>query len=61
MTRVSVIIPSFNLGRFVEQTLDSVVNQDYKDLEIIVVDGVLTDLWNSFRDWYYTRFGNESN
>ncbi len=43
MTRVSVIIPSFNLGRFVEQTLDSVVNQDYRDLEIIVVDGVSTD------------------
>ena len=43
MTRVSVIIPSFNLGRFVQQTLDSVVNQDYQDLEIIVVDGVSTD------------------
>ncbi len=43
MTRVSVIIPSFNLGRFVEQTLDSVVSQDYKDLEVIVVDGVSTD------------------
>lgn len=43
MTRVSVIIPSFNLGRFVEQTLDSVVNQDYQELEIIVVDGVSTD------------------
>ena len=43
MTKVSVIIPSFNLGRFVEQTLDSVVNQDYRDLEIIVVDGVSTD------------------
>ena len=43
MTRVSVVIPSFNLGRFVEQTLDSVVNQDYRDLEIIVVDGVSTD------------------
>lgn len=43
MTKVSVIIPSFNLGRFVEQTLDSVVNQDYQELEIIVVDGVSTD------------------
>jgi len=43
VTRVSVIIPSFNLGKFVEQTLDSVVNQDYRDLEIIVVDGVSTD------------------
>ena len=42
--KVSVIIPSLNLGKFVKQTLDSVVIQDYKNMEIIVVDGASTDI-----------------
>ena len=54
MTKVSVIIPSFNLGRFVEQTLESVVDQDYPDLEIIVVDGASRDNTLSILNRYPT-------
>ncbi|MDD5544341.1 MAG: glycosyltransferase family 2 protein [Acidobacteriia bacterium] len=40
---VSVIVPSFNQGRFIRETLDSILQQDYRPLEVIVVDGASTD------------------
>lgn len=35
---VSVVIPYYNLGSLVLETVDSVLNSSYKDLEILVVD-----------------------
>lgn len=40
---VSIIVPSYNQGRFIRETLDSILTQDYRPLEIIVVDGASTD------------------
>ncbi len=40
---VSVIIPCFNAEKFVEMAIRSIMNQTYKNLEILIVDDCSTD------------------
>lgn len=40
---VSIIVPSYNQARFVRKTLDSILSQDYRPLEVLVIDGASTD------------------
>lgn len=41
--RISIVVPSFNQGKFIEATLGSILDQNYPNLELIVMDGGSTD------------------
>ena len=41
--KISVIIPNYNYGNYIEETICSVINQNYQNLELIVIDGGSTD------------------
>lgn len=40
---VSIIMPSYNTADFISETIDSVLNQSYKNWELIIVDDCSTD------------------
>lgn len=49
---ISVIVPVYNLENHVSSCLDSLLNQDYKNLEIIAVDDGSIDLSGKILDKY---------
>ena len=51
MPKVSIIIPCFNLGQYIDEAVDSVLQQTFHDFEIIIVnDGSSDDYTNKLLD-----------
>ena len=49
---VSVIVPVYNVEKYLEECLDSILGQTYKDLEVILIDDGSTDSSGSICDRY---------
>ncbi len=62
---VSIIIPSYNHGKFVDKALRSVLNQTYQNWEVILIDNQSTDQTNEilsqFKDSRFKFFKIDNN
>lgn len=52
MPNISIIIPVYNVGQYLEKCIESVINQTYKDIEIICVDDGSKDISSEICDKY---------
>jgi glycosyltransferase involved in cell wall biosynthesis len=69
MQKISIIMPSFNQAGYINEAIDSVLNQDYENVELIVIDGGSSDgtvdILKSYGDriafWVSESDGGQSN
>ena len=52
---ISVIVPIYGVEKYLEQCLDSILNQTYRQLEIILIDDGSTDRCGEICDRYASR------
>lgn len=52
---VSIVIPVYNVDKYIRECLDSVINQSYKNLQIILVDDGSTDNSGKICDEYAVK------
>jgi len=41
--KISIVTPNYNQGKFLERCIDSILSQEYPNLEYIIMDGESTD------------------
>lgn len=61
MIRYSIITITYNAERVIERTLKSVENQDYKEIEHLIIDGASSDRTLTLVDEYVARNEKSSN
>lgn len=54
MPKISIVVPIYNVEKYLQECLDSIVNQTMQDIEIILVDDGSTDNSPSICDKYAT-------
>ena len=52
---ITIIIPIYNVEKYLSKCLNSVIKQDYKNLEILLIDDGSTDSSGKIADEYGTR------
>ena len=43
MSKVSIVLPSYNGERFIRESIESVIAQDYDNWELIIIDDCSSD------------------
>ena len=65
MPQISVLMPAYNAEKYIEQAINSILNQTFKDFELIIVNDGSTDkthqLISSFIDTRIKYYQNEGN
>lgn len=53
--KVSILVAIYNIEKYIEKCIQSIINQEYKNLEIILIDDCSTDLSGKICDNYAGR------
>jgi len=63
--RVSIIMPVFNTAPYLKEAVDSVLNQSFRDFELIILDDASTDesssILNTYSDSRIVRYTSDKN
>lgn len=57
MARISIIVPVYNVIDYLDDCMRSILNQDYKDFEVILIDDCSTDGSKELVEYYATQYG----
>ena len=54
-SKISIILPTFNSENYVKNTLQSILKQNYKNYELIIIDNTSTDNTINIINSYYVK------
>ena len=55
---ISVVVPAYNVEKYISECIDSILKQSYKNIEVILVDDGSTDNTSSICEQYKSNYNN---